>query len=260
MAIEPDELATVTMDPSAIETFTSTRVPLEPFKAARLPRDRGNHIVRGRTTRRISSPVATRYVVGFGLVTVIAADLDQTPFAEWTDRLGLVMQLTGDLLASDDQQTVKVNRATAFDDLAGQTRSTLDQFTIKRKVGFSVLSLILLSLVAAIGPLDYLLINRVLGKPLLGWLTFPLMSIALSAVLVYQSKARDVGFKAAVDSSTKSASATAASQCAVNRLEFIDVDAISGQGRAFSWSVIYSHPANRFDLQVTPSDQLKRNR
>ena len=45
------------------------------------------------------------------------------------------------------------------------------------------MSLVLLSLIAAIGPLDYLLINRLLGKPLLGWLTFPLMAIGLSAAV-----------------------------------------------------------------------------
>ncbi len=45
-----------------------------------------------------------------------------------------------------------------------------------------------MALIAAIGPLDYLLLNRVFGRPLLGWLTFPIVAIGLSMVLVYQAR------------------------------------------------------------------------
>ena len=69
-------------------------------------------------------------------------------------------------------------------------RATLDQFPIKSKFSFSLIAVILMLLVAAIGPLDYLLVNRLLGKPLLGWLSFPLMAIALSVLLVYQAQPR----------------------------------------------------------------------
>ena len=257
LPMDSKDLAMVSIDPSAVETFTSTRVPLDAFRGIRLPRDEGTALIVGRTTRRISTPIAARFGFGFGQVTVIAADLNSEPFVDWPDRLGLIVQLTGDILSTrDSQQTVQPSRATAFDDLAGQARSTLDQFPMKRKFGFSVISLIVLSLVALIGPLDYLLINRVFGSPLLGWLTFPLTAIGLSALLVFQSGPR-------VDSSVSGVSSedhavVVSSTCAANRLEIVDIDTVTGRGRLFSWDMIYSHPANRIDVDVRPSSLLDK--
>ena len=45
-----------------------------------------------------------------------------------------------------------------------------------------------MALIAAIGPLDYLLINRVLGRPLLGWVSFPVVAIGLSVLLAMQAR------------------------------------------------------------------------
>ena len=77
LPVDVEELAVATIDPSALETYTSTRVPLEVFQGVRLPRDLGDTLVLGRTTRRISTPIAAVYGVGFGKMTVIAADLDK---------------------------------------------------------------------------------------------------------------------------------------------------------------------------------------
>jgi len=273
LPVDASELSTVTIDPSAIETFTSTRVPLQPFAGARLPRDRGHVLISGRTMRRITTPIASRYGIGFGELTVIAADLDRAPFVDWPDRVGLITQLTGKLLVKNEQLPFRTSRATAFDDLAGQARATLDQFDVKRQLSFSLISLLLLSLVALIGPLDYWLINRVLGKPLLGWMTFPLMVIALSALLVYQSRATvisdaatsapltatsDVSAQPGAGPSTEPRDAENAAWYAANRLEMIDLDGIRQRGRAFAWEVVYSHPASRFDLRVSPSSVFEQ--
>ena len=97
--------------------------------------------------------------------TMLAADLEKELFAEWPERLDLVTELTGTILIPEKDEQRQKSRATAYDDLAGQLRLTLDQFTIKRRFGFSLLSLMLMALIAAIGPLDFLLINRLLGRP-----------------------------------------------------------------------------------------------
>ena len=57
-------------------------------------------------------------------------------FATWPDRLPLITRLTGSILVPDDGQQLAGNRATAYNDLAGQMRGTLDQFRLEKKIRF----------------------------------------------------------------------------------------------------------------------------
>ncbi len=241
----------VSINPSAIETYTATQTQLDSFDGVKLPRDRGEVLVMGRTTRRTITPIASRFNVGFGTVVVIASDLDSEPFVQWPQRFDFVTAMTGDSVLPPDAADQVQSRRTAYDDLAGQLRMTLDQFTIRRGANFSVIALVLLGLIAAIGPLDYLLVNRLLGRPLLGWITFPVTAIALSTLLVWQSLPT-------VDTSADSL-ATFGQRVQCNRIEFIDIDGTSnpGIGRGESINFLYSHDAGMFDIHASPSDKLK---
>src|SRR6056297_1964763 len=99
--------------------------------------------------------------------------------------MDLILRLNQSVL-DREQQPGGGQRATAFDDLAGQIRASLDQFQIRRPFSFSLLSLTMMGLILLIGPIDYLLINRVFGKPLLGWLTLPIIAISFSILLTMQ--------------------------------------------------------------------------
>jgi len=239
-----ETLMNVQMDPSAIETFTSTQTLLKPYAGATLPKGVGETIVIGRTNRRVSMPVAAEYVVGFGKLTVLAADLDREPFVDWPQRLEFIMQLTRDLVEPDDSALSSKSRGTAFDDLAGQMRATLDRFPNQRRFNFSVVSLIVLSLIALVGPFDYFLVNRFLGKPLLGWLTFPIIAVGMSVFLVLQARPiSDVSED---------------NRIPLNRIEFVDIDSASQQGESLAWGVLYSHDARRLSLASVPGESLDK--
>ena len=244
------EPKTTTIDPSAIETYTSTQSPLQNFTGLRLPRKRGTVLITGKTTRRVSLPVAAVYNLGFGRITAVAADLDDEMFTAWPERLDLMTQLTGDILLPEKKDIAITNRGTAYGDLAGQLRATLDQFEVKRQFGFSVVSIILMALIAMIGPLDYLLINRFLGRPLLGWLSFPIVAIALTLVLIYEARPNLNGSPSASDQTT------GITRC--NRVEIIDIDAISGVGRGFQASCIYSHDAALLNIDINESPNFDK--
>lgn len=237
------------MEPSTIETFTSSQTPLPPFAGVILPNDQGQVLIQGRTTRRQAAAIAAEYIVGFGRITVIAADLENEPFASWPERLDLITQLTGSILTFNQEPAGRRNRTTAYNDLAGQVRSSLDQFEVKRKYAFSVVALILMALIAVIGPLDYLFLNRLLDRPLLGWITFPIVAIGLSALLVFESRRAGAG-------QDLSARVNGDRQC--NRIEIVDIDSTRGVGRAFTLNYLYSHPAVLADVQVTESESLNR--
>jgi hypothetical protein len=244
------ESKTTTIDPSAIETYTSTQNPLSNFTGLRLPRNLGTVLITGKTTRRVSLPVAAVYNTGFGRITAIAADLDNEMFTAWPERLDLMTQLTGDILLPEKKDITITNRGTAYDDLAGQLRSTLDQFEVKRKFEFSVVSIILMALIAVIGPLDYLLVNRFLGRPLLGWLSFPFVAIALTLVLMYEARPN------IAEGDTPRENETGIVR--FNRVEIIDIDAISDVGRGFQANCIYSHDAALLNIDIEESTNFDK--
>ena len=245
-------------DPADFESFTVSSTRLSEFQGVRLPKKRGRMLVSGKTTRRVSAPLVASYVYGFGVLTAITADFDRAPFDTWPERLQCLTRISGDLLDVDNQDGLsKLNTSQSFDDLAGQMRSTLEQFPIKASVSFAFLSLIVLVLVALIGPLDYLLINRFFGRPLLGWLTFPLVCVVLSGLLLFQARPRlatqtsgagesqsdnqgNVQGDIPVDAQSESLRA--------NQLQIIDFDLVQGQGRSLVWSSIYTHQARQIDV------------
>ena len=248
LPFSPDEI--VTLNPSGLETFMSSQTPLKPYLGIRLPKDAGQILVRGRTSRRIPVSLASKFNVGFGEVTVLAADLDHGIFRKWPERMDLLNSLTGSVLVSQSlEQTTKTS--IAYDDLAGQLRNSMDQYDAAIRMDFSVLSLIILGLIALIGPIDYWFINRICGRPLLGWLTFPITAIGLSVLLVmFSDVSASVPTEKKIDvldidlSNAKSDS--------------IDVSAGS-TSRVTMLSHLYSKEAVRLDAILKPSNWLARS-
>jgi hypothetical protein len=175
--------------------------------------------------------------------------LEDPLFADWPERLDLLTQLTGSMLVLESAPTGTRTRSTAYDDLAGQLRSSLDRFQTRRTFRFSIVSLILMALIAAIGPLDFLVVNRLLGRPLLGWVTFPLVAVGLSVLLIAQSQPHV--------NSLSGETATAAASLETNRIEIFDIDSIEGIGRGFSAGYFYSQDARRIDIAVKPDQSLQ---
>jgi hypothetical protein len=250
LPFQPDQI--VAINPSAIETYTSTQTQLDSYQGIKLPRDQGQVLVMGRTTLRTITPVASQFNVGFGTVVVVAADLETEPFADWPQRFDFVTAMAGPVVLPPDASQQIQSRRTAYNDLAGQLRLTLDQFSIRRGAGFSLIALVLMGVIAAIGPLDYLLVNRLLGRPLLGWFSFPLTVVAVSGLLVWQSE-RSLQ---SVAPETPGLDSDQQIQC--NRLEVFDIDAVEnpGLGRGESVGFIYSHDADRLNVHSRVGDGL----
>ncbi|WDQ18722.1 hypothetical protein [Rhodopirellula sp. P2] len=242
---------TTRLDPSGLETFTSSQTRLPPFEGLQLPKTFGRDgvgemLITGRTSRRVSLPFAVRYVSGFGRITVLAADLESPDFAEWPQRMDLVMLLIGDSLRHADEDNVSESiRLSGFADLAGQTRATLDRFELKRPFSFAVLAVIIGLLIALVGPLDYLLMRKFNQRAWIGWLTFPVVSVALSIGLWMAAQPRIAAGTGTTDVSETAPSAADDALLRTNSIEFVDIDAESGFGRLFRWAFVYSHPSNR---------------
>ncbi len=232
------DLPTIRLDPSAIETYTTSLARLPVLEAAELPSRGGETMIAGRNSVRQPARVAVEYSVGFGRATVVAIALDSAEFADWPQRSLLVTRLFGKLFDSehDNRRDARGKASTGYDDFAGQIRGSLDRFENKRRIPYSIISMILILLAALIGPIDYLLVNRVLGRPLLGWVTFPLTILLVSLLLIM------------VGGPTTSESVQAASVW-INRIEILDVDTTNKVplGRGWSWSHLSSLDAAKSD-------------
>lgn len=255
----------VRLDPSGIETFTSSQTRLSIFDGLRLPKivsltggrssQIGETLVAGRTARRISAPLASRYVAGLGKITVIAADLDQSPFRDWPERFDLVTKLNDEQLLADRGDASSSIRLSGFSDLSGQLRRSLDQFSIKRGLNFSLIALVIASLVILVAPLDYFVVRRFFGNPLFGWATFPIVAVLLSVGLVLAAQPQ-VSEQPSLSEATADSNVSGTMRS--NSIELLDLDAQTNTGRLFQWSFVYSHTAQRLSVETKLSDALQQ--
>ena len=247
----------IRIDPAALETFTSSQSRLSQLDGVALPETGGRTLIFGRTASRQPARLAIEHLVGLGRVGVTSFAIDSPELQSWPQRLSLVTRMHQGLLDSETEKRRESRTITSvpYDDLAGQLRAALDRFDSHNRVPFSVVSLILLTLAALVGPLDYLLINRLLGKPLIGWISFPLSVVAIAALVVSLTGSRPVG--AMADAETGSGGEVAVNTRAANGLranhvEIVDVSAVSDPpvGRAISLTHISSPTATRVDLPI----------
>ena len=116
--------------------------------------------------------------------------------------------------------------------MAGQLRSALDQFAGVQLVQFSVVATLLVVYILLIGPVDYFVLRRWIGRMEWTWLTFPAMVVIFS-VGAYMLAHRLKG-----------------DELRVNQVDLVDVDVASGKVRGTSWMNVFSPRTEPFDLSV----------
>lgn len=224
-------------EPEGVETFVSARAPISSFTATRLSSSGDVTMLAGRNSERQMVPLITLHAVGLGKATVFAGGLDEKPFFGWKQYGDFIDRMLPDLLPSkrSSREGGSVGADVRYKDVAGQVRVSLDRFAISRGTGFSVIAALVLALIGLIGPVDYLLVNRWLGRPLLGWLSFPLTIAAFSIVIVFWNRETLPN--------------------SLNRITLLDMDSETKTGRGFTWAQFYADSPERFDLQYVLSEQ-----
>ena len=176
-----------------------------------------------------------------GSVVLVAVDLAAGPFPAWPGQSELLARLLGSA-AADQQHSSKAKSQAAYEDLSGQLRQALDQF--EGVAVFTRFAGMIFGLIAiygvVVGPLDYFLVGRFLGRGRLTWITFPLMIvIACGAAYVMIGSIKGRASK-------------------LNQIDVVDIDAASGVVRGTSWAHAYS-PASgevRYDFRFSVPSNL----
>jgi hypothetical protein len=184
-------------------------------------------------------PTVVRAPYGFGQVVFVAFDLDQPPFDRWQGRAGLVARLLQGVVhghATRSEETYDSAKIVqlGYEDLAGQLRVALDQFSGVRRFEFSWIAALIVVYVVLIGPADYFLLKK-LNRLHWTWISFPavVLLFCLIAVLL--------------------ASRLTGTRLHVNQVDLVDVDVESGSARSTTWAHLYSPSSQLFNLGADAS-------
>lgn len=135
----------------------------------------------------IDGPLIGRRSIGGGLVTVVAVDVNRLPLKNWTSLPQFYEKLLlGEKLTREKVTRTRTSRISqsGISDVSTQLLATVDAEPVGGQWStWSVMAMVVIWL-AAIGPLDYLIVSRLLKKPHLTWITFPLMIVAGVALIL----------------------------------------------------------------------------
>ena len=174
-------------------------------------------------------PLIVRAAHGLGTIIYFGGDLSGRPLGTWRDRTTLVrniMQWNTERRGAVDPRAGAMLQL-GYNDISGQIRSALDQFEGVRVIPFSVILIILTGYWLVIGLFDWFFVHKVLRKPILTWVTFPLW-IVLFSLLTYTLAA------------SGRPSAGEGSAFLQNTLTLYDADVESGVYRTSVWYGVYS--------------------
>ncbi len=188
-------------------------------------------------------PMIVRRPYGFGQITFLAADPDLPPLADWKGSGRLLVKLLEEggqeqELAAGERGIRRVAHL-GYQDLVGQLRGALEQFSGVTLVHFSWVATLIVLYIALIGPGDYFFLRKVLRRTQWTWLTFPLAIVAFCLLAYWLSLA----YKG--------------NRLRINQVDVVDIDARTSLVRGTTWIDIFSPRSENFDLRLTPSAELQ---
>ncbi|MGH7127746.1 MAG: hypothetical protein ACREIV_04195, partial [Planctomycetaceae bacterium] len=189
----------------------------------------------------VNRPLVVRAPVGFGVVTLVAVDLDVPPLSTWegigTFGRRLIGRNEGRAAEGDTEAGGQIGQS-GISDLGTQLYVAQEQFPrVRRLSSWAVMGLIALYL-ALIGPVEYLLVHRLLKRPRLTWISFPLMVGLAVALAAWGARASN------------------GEQVRLNQIDIVDLDAATDpqhvHRRGQTWMTLYSPESTRYRVEVRP--------
>ncbi|NNJ26820.1 hypothetical protein [Alienimonas chondri] len=167
--------------------------------------------------------------IGFGRATIVAASLHEPPLSNWGGLPSFLLELTRSAPGGGPGDRPPIG------EMAGQVYGALEAEAVggasPGTVGAWALVLLLV-----VGPLDYLLVHRLLNRPALTWVTLPIWLGGAVALALWGAGGDDA---------------------TVRRLEVVDVDATSGRVRGAAWASVPAPEAGRLSLAFQPAESVR---
>jgi len=142
----------------------------------------------------INGPLMQRVSYGAGMISVVAVDLNQKPVNQWLSLPQLYeMLIFGLQLDTSASQTSRTGRisSSGVSDLATQLATVSDAVPSENRWSTWSVMLLMVVFLLVIGPMDYIFVVRILKKPHLTWLTFPVLIVTFCLLAVFWVGNRD---------------------------------------------------------------------
>lgn len=196
--------------------------------------EQGEYLAGGR-----DEALLARTPYGMGCVTVLALDLTEPPLTRWTEISSLARRLA-DSSAETDSVGARQTKSSQLSsngvsDLSTQLHGVQEDFAdVTRASPWFVMGLLGV-LMLVIGPLDYLVVHRLFGRPRVTWITFPAL-IVVATVL-----------------SANLAHFWNGSARRINQLNLVNVDVATATCHQKLWTNVYSPVTGRNSVLVRSS-------
>lgn len=222
-------------DSASLESLTGEAFPFTDDASrpavARLAAVRGKvELFQG--PRAADVPLIIRTSHGLGEVIFVTFDLDGDRFAKWPGRPRFISGLLTES-KSQEQSGGSAGARLGYTDLTGQLRAALDQFPGVQVINFTTVAILIIAYVVLIGPVDYLVLQRLGISRTITWVTFPLVALLFCGIAWY------------------SAEWSHGNQMRLNQAEIIDIDGERGRIRGTAWLHIYSPSTKTYDVTLS---------
>lgn len=213
---------TRTNDLTGVESFTvfGRRIPVAKLTPVTIFTAKEGRVL----VSCLEGTLVTRVSLGFGQVTAIGLDLTAPPMSRWDGRSAFLRRLLFRGADSESTKSAEGSRLSqsGITDLASQWRAAVIEIPeVARPSLWGVLGL-LLTYSLVIGPLDFLLVHRLLRRPHWTWATFFILVAAASASTLWWARA--VNGDAA----------------RMTQLDVVDIDVNRQEIISRSWATTYS--------------------
>jgi len=181
-------------------------------------------------------PLAIQGPYGQGRVTVVAFDLDRSPFNEWAVRAPFWENLITHAGYPLPSAPTKLEEySTRFDEYSTSLQGSLDYFEGVPVVSFGWVALFILIYIVLIGPVDYLFLKKVVKRLEWTWVTFPVIVITVSAgayFAAYALKGRDLK---------------------INKVDVVDIDLAGKRMNGNTWFTLFSPRIHNYTIGIEPA-------
>ncbi|WP_143392820.1 hypothetical protein [Fimbriiglobus ruber] len=195
-----------------------------------------------------ATPLVVQGNYGLGRITVVAFDLDQSPFLDHDERgefWDWLIHNAGSQRSSDVQEN-KVTNPNVYggysntsdneDEFTAAIRQHVDSFEGVPVISFGWVALFIVLYTLLIGPVEYLFLKKVLGRLELTWVTFPLIVLTVSATAYF------------------TAYAIKGNDLRINKIDVVDIDVGGGRIYGRTWFTIFSPRIDSYTLAVEPRE------
>lgn len=144
----------------------------------------------------LTGPLVLRNASGAGMVTLVGVDLNRPPLSSWLSLSQCCELLLFDtMVVANSGQVQGGSRisSTGVSDLSTQLAAAVDAVPQEDRWSTWHAMLLMLAFLAVVGPLDYFVVVRLLQRPRLTWLTFPVIVGAACLLSVLASQGSESG-------------------------------------------------------------------